>query len=112
MIRLRVFHPGRYVWRRRKWRSANALEERWVSFRCVPPNWEKIFGSTLDLLWLPNTRRPGSIELHGQHGFITWGETRRLTKIAVRIEGFSARKESLIVSTLLKAARFHLLEEE
>jgi hypothetical protein len=111
MIRLRVLHPGRHVWRLWKRRGGNALEETWISLRRAPPNWEKIFGSTLDLIWLPNARQPGHIQLSDQHGFITWHESRRVTKIAVRIEGFSVRKESLIAAALLKAARFHLSEE-
>jgi hypothetical protein len=35
-----------------------------------------------------------------------------MTRITVRLEGFSAAKQSLIATALLKAARFHLLEEE
>jgi hypothetical protein len=111
MIRLRVFHPGRHIWRLWSRQSGNALEETWISFRRAPPDWEKILGSTLDLIWLPNVRRPGHIQLSDQHGLITWNESRRVTKIVVRVEGFSVRKESLIAAALLKAARFHLLEE-
>jgi hypothetical protein len=110
MIRLRLLHPGRHVWRLWK-RRDNVLEETWVALRRAPPNWEKIFSSTLDLIWLPNTPRPGGIQLSDQHGSITWHEGRRVTMITVRIEGFSAPKESLIAAGLLKAARFHLLEE-
>ena len=111
MIRLRFLHPGRHVWR--VWRRRDdALEERWVSFRRVLPNWEKIFTSTLDLIWLPNTPQPGCIQLSDERGFITWREERWVTRIALRLEGFSAAKQSLVAATLLKAARFHLLEEE
>jgi hypothetical protein len=111
MIRLRFLHPGRHVWR--LWRQHDtAVEERWISFRRVPPNWEKIFSSTLDLIWLPNTPQPGRIKLSDQRGFITWHESRLVTRITVRLAGFSAAKQSLVATTLLKAARFHLLEEE
>ena len=111
MIRLRFLHPGRHVWR--VWRQRDdALEERWVSFRRVLPNWEKIFSSTLDLIWLPNTPQPGRIQLSDERGFITWHEERWVTRITLRLEGFSAAKQSLVAATLLKAARFHLLEEE
>jgi hypothetical protein len=88
------------------------VEERWVSFRRVTPNWEKIFSSTLDLIWLPNTPHPGRIQLSDERGFITWHEGRWVTTIIVRLEGFSVAKQSLVATTLLKAARFHLLEEE
>jgi hypothetical protein len=111
MIRLRFLHPGRHVWR--VWtRLDDAVEERWVSFRRVPPHWEKIFRSTLDLIWLPNTPQPGSIQLSDERGFITWHESRWVTRITIRLQGFSAAKQSLVATTLLKAARFHLLEEE
>jgi hypothetical protein len=110
MIRLRILHPGRHVWR--LWRRReNVLEETWISLRRAPPNWAKIFSSTLNLIWLPSTSQPGYIQLRDQHGFITWHESRLVTKITVRIEGFSVAKESLIAAALLKAARFHLLEE-
>jgi hypothetical protein len=110
MIRLRFLHPGRHVWRVWRWRD-DALE-RWVSFRRAPPNWEKIFSSTLDLIWLPNTPQPGNIQLIDERGFITWHESRWVTRITVRLPGFSAAKQSLVATTLLKAARFHLLEEK
>lgn len=111
MIRLRFLHPGRYVWRVSR-RRDDALEERWVSFRRVPPDWEEIFSSTLDLIWLPNTPQPGSIQLSDERGFIMWHESRWMTWITIRLQGFSAAKQSLVATTLLKAARFHLLEEE
>ena len=110
MIRLRVLHPGRHVWRLWKLRDS-VLEETWISLRRAPPNWEKIFTSTLDLIWLPNTAHSGRIQLSDQHGSIIWHEARRVTMITVRIEGFSIPKETLIATALLKAARFHLLEE-
>ena len=111
MIRLRCLHPGRHVWR--LWRrSGHAVEETWISLRRIPPDWQKIFSSTLDLIWLPNTPQPGYIQLNDHHGFITWHESGRMTRITVRLEGFSAAKQSLIATALLKAARFHLLEEE
>jgi hypothetical protein len=111
MIRLRFLHPGRHVWRLRRRRDP-AVEETWIVLRRVPPHWEKIFSSTLDLIWLPNETQPGHIELNDQHGFITWHESRRVTRITLRLQGFSAAKQSLIAAALLKAARFHLLEEE
>jgi hypothetical protein len=111
MIRLRFLHPGRHVWR--VWRRLDdAVEERWVSFRRVPPHWEKIFSSTLDLIWLPHTPQPGSIQLSDERGFITWHESRWVTRITIHLQGFSAAKQFLVATTLLKAARFHLLEEE
>jgi hypothetical protein len=91
-------------------RSDDALEETWVAFRRVPTHWEKIFSSTLDLIWLSHT--PGHIQLNDERGFITWHERRWVTRITVRLQGFSAAKQSLVATTLLKAARFHLLEEE
>jgi hypothetical protein len=93
-------------------RSDDALEERWVAFRHVLPHWEKIFSSTLDLIWLSHTVQPGHIQLNDQRGFITWFERRWWTRITIRLQGFSAAKRSLVATTLLKAARFHLLEEE
>jgi hypothetical protein len=111
MIRLRFLHPGRHVWR--LWRRRNnPVEEMWLSLRRIPPNWEKIFGSTLDLIWLPNTPQPGHIRLSDDHGFITWHESCCVTRVTVRLEGFSVAKQSLVAAALLKAARFHLLEEE
>ena len=111
MIRLRFLHPGRHVWR--LWRRRDrAVQETWIAFRCVPPNWERIFSSTLDLIWLPNKPQPGHVELSDQHGFMNWHESRWATKITLRLQGFSAAKQSLIAAALLKAARFHLLEEE
>jgi hypothetical protein len=88
------------------------LEERWVALRRVPPQWEKIFSSTLDLIWLSHTVQPGHIYLNDQYGFITWLERRWVTRITIRLQGFSAAKQSLVATTLLKAARFHLLEEK
>jgi hypothetical protein len=111
MIRLRFLHPGRYVWRVSR-RRDDAVEESWVSFRRVPPHWENIFSSTLDLIWLANTPQPGRIQLSDERGFITWHESRWVTRITLRLKGFSAAKQSLVATTLLKAARFHLLEEE
>jgi hypothetical protein len=111
MIRLRLFHPGRHVWRMSR-RSDGVLEERWVALRRVPPRWEKIFSSTLDLIWLSHTVQPGHIHLNDHRGFITWLERRWITRITIRLQGFSAAKQSLVAITLLKAARFHLLEEE
>lgn len=111
MIRLRFFHPGRRVWRVSR-RSDDALEERWVAFRRVPPHWEKIFSSTLDLIWFSHTVQPGHIQLNEQRGFITWLDCRWLTRITIRLQGFSAAKQSLVATTLLKAARFHLPEED
>jgi hypothetical protein len=112
MIQLRLLHPGRHVWRiSRNWHD-NGLEETWISLRRAPPDWEKIFISILDLIWLANTSQPGHIQLNDQHGFITWDESRRVTKFTVRLEGFSTAKQSLVAAALLKAARFSLLEEE
>ncbi len=111
MIRLRIFHPGRHVWRVRKKHDGETLVETWISFRLHPPSWERIFSSTLDLIWLPNTLQPGRIQLRDEHGLIAWHESRWMTKISIRIEGFSAPKKSLIATALLKAARFYLLEE-
>jgi len=89
-----------------------SLGETWISFRKHPPDWGRLFGSALDLVWLPVTARKDGILLDGQHGFITWREGRWLTSISVCIEGFSARKRILISAALLKAARFWSLEEE
>ena len=111
MIRLRIFHPGRRLWRLRLRHDGETWMETWISFRLAPPNWEKIFSSTLDLIWLPNTSQPGRILLSDQHGFITWHESRWMTKIRVSLKGFSAPKKSLIAAALVKAARFHLEEE-
>jgi hypothetical protein len=111
MIRLRIFHPGRRVWKVWSKHSGDALDETWISPQCVPSDWQKILGSALDLIWLENTCQPGQIRLNHQHGFIQWHEGRRMTKINVRLENFSPRKRSLIAAALLKAARFHLLEE-
>jgi len=110
MIRLRLFHPGRHVWRVSR-QSDDALVEKWVALRHVPPQWEKIFSSTLDLIWLSHTVHPGRIQLNDQRGFITWLELRWVTRITIRLQGFSAAKQSLVATTLLKAARFHLLED-
>jgi hypothetical protein len=112
VIRLRLFHPGRYVWRLRRTHSGESLEETWISLRKNPPNWERLFSSALDLVWLPVTRKTDRLLLDGQHGFINWREGRWLTRIWVRIEGFSAAKRILISATLLKAARFWFSEEE
>jgi len=111
MIRLRIFHPGRHVWRVRKQYDGESLVETWISFRLHPPSWEKIFSSTLDLIWLANTPQPARIRLSDQHGLIDWHESWWTTRISIRIEGFSAAKKLLIAATLLKAARFYLLEE-
>ncbi len=93
-------------------RCDDALEERWVAVRRVRPHWEKIFCSILDLIWLSHTPQPGYIQLNDERGFITWHERRWVTRITIRLRGFSAAKQSLVAATLLKAARFHLLEEE
>jgi|SRR5450432_2062701 hypothetical protein len=111
MIRLRIFHPGRRVWRLGRRYESESLMETWISLRLNPPDWEKIFSSTLDLIWLPNTPQAGRIQLSDQHGFIAWHEGRWLTKIGIRIQGFSAPKKSLIATALLKAARFYRLED-
>jgi hypothetical protein len=111
MIRLRIFHPGRHVWRLWKWHDGESLMETWISPGFASPSWEKIFSSTLNLIWLANTPQPERILLGDQHGFIAWHQGWWLTKISVRIEGFSAPKKSLIATALLKAARFYRLEE-
>ena len=112
MIRLRIFHPGRHVWRVWRKHDGDALEETWISPERVPSDWGRILGSALDLIWLENTRQPGHIALNNQYGFIQWYEGRQMTTIKVHLEKFSPRKQSLIAAALLKAARFHLLEEE
>jgi hypothetical protein len=111
VISLRIWHPGRHVWRIRREIGANALNETWISVRRVPPDWGSIFRFTLDLIWLPNESRPGQIELASQHGSITWQERTLTTRIEVRIEGFSIQKRTLIAAALWKAARFHVTEE-
>jgi hypothetical protein len=111
VISLRIFHPGRYVWRTFRKEDTNVLTERWLSLRRVPHDWNFIFRRALDLIWLPNLSHPGRIELAGQHGTITWQERRFTTKLEVCIEGFSAPKRALVATTLLKAARFYEIEE-
>jgi hypothetical protein len=111
VITLRVWHPGRHVFRVRRREYANSLNETWIVFRRVPPDWKFIFRPTLDLIWLPNESRPGQIELAGQHGFITWEERTIRSRIVVHIEGFSAQKRRLIATTLWKAARFNQIQE-
>ena len=109
MIRLRFLHPGRHVWRLSRRNAPSALEEAWISPRRTHANWEKIFSSTLDLIWLPNIPQADRILLNERHGLITWHEGRWVTKITVRLEGFSEPKQTLIAAALLKSARFHLL---
>ncbi len=111
MITLRIWQPGRHVFRVRRSSDSNALDETWIVFRRDPPDWKLIFCPTLDLIWLPNESRSGLIELAGQHGAITWQERTIATKIVVRIEGFTAQKRKLIVTTLWKAARFKEIQE-
>lgn len=111
MITLRIWHPGRHVFRVRRRSNTNALDETWIVLRRVPPDWKLIFCPTLDLIWLPNESRPGLIEVAGQHGAITWQERTLATKIVVRIEGFTAQKRKLIVNTLWKAVRFNEIQE-
>lgn len=111
MIRLRLLHPGRRVWRLRKRHQDGTLVETWISLRLKAPHWERIFSSTLDLIWLPSTCQAGRIQMTEQHGFIAWREGRWTTKFSVRIDGFSTPKEALIAGALLKAARFNQLEE-
>ena len=111
MIQLRIWLPGRHVWRVGRRKQANAWEETWISWRRHPPDWKRIFTSTLDLIWLPNDPQAEQIVLNGQHGCITWREHRFTTRITVRVEGFSARKQALIAATLWKAARFQQVEE-
>lgn len=112
MITLRIFHPGRHVWRVSRKQDANSFNENWLSLRRVPPDWNLIFRRALDLIWLANVSGPGRIDLDGQHGSITWQERKFCTKLNVRIEGFSPQKRALVATTLLKAARFNEIEEE
>ena len=88
MIRLRFLHPGRHVWR--VWRRRDhALEERWVSFRRVPPHWEKIFSSTLDLIWLPNTPQARTHSAEAMSvGLLHGTKSRWVTRITIRLQGF------------------------
>jgi hypothetical protein len=111
VIRLRLWLPGRHVWRVSRRESAEAREEIWIAVRRVPPDWKRIFTSTLDLIWLANEPQTERIVLNDQHGRISWRERRFSTRITVRVEGFSARKQALIAATLWKAARFQLIEE-
>jgi hypothetical protein len=76
------------------------------------PTGKRFSVQTLDLIWLSHTPQPGHIQLNDERGFITWHEGRWVTRITIRLQGFSAAKQSLVAATLLKAARFHLLEEE
>lgn len=112
MITLRIFHPGRRVWRISRKEDASSLSEKWLSLRRVPPDWNLIFQRTLDLIWLPNVSHSGTINLEGQHGAITWQERKFCTELHVRLEGFSPQKRALVATTLLKAARFNEIEEE
>jgi hypothetical protein len=109
MIRLRFLHPGRHVWRLWRKRDPIVVEETWISPRRAHTNWERIFTSTLDLIWLPNTIQAESILLNNRHGLIMWHEGRWVTKIMIRLEGFSEAKQTLIAAALLKSARFQLL---
>jgi hypothetical protein len=111
VISLRIFHPGRHVWRVRQVTEDTVLNETWLSLRQAPPDWNLIFRRALDLIWLPNASHPGRVELEDQHGSITWQERRFTTKIHVRIQGFSSPKRALVAATLLKAARFYEVEE-
>jgi hypothetical protein len=112
VITLRIFHPGRHVWRISRKEEANSLSEKWLSLRRVPPDWNLIFRRTLDLIWLANISHSGGIDLAGQHGSITWQERKYSTKLEVCIQGFSPQKRALVAATLLKAARFNEIEEE
>ena len=111
MITLRIWHPGRLVFRIRRQEGGNALDETWIVLRWSPPDWKLIFCPTLDLIWLPNESRSSQIGLAGQHGSITWQERTITTKITLRIEGFSSQKRALIATTLWKAARFNEVQE-
>jgi hypothetical protein len=112
VITLRIFHPGRHVWRISRKEDMNSLQEKWFSLRRGPPDWNLIFRRTLDLIWLANISHPGRIDLDGQHGWITWKERKFSTRLDVCIQGFSPRKRALVATTLLKAARFNDIEEE
>ena len=110
MITLRIWHPGRLVFRVHE-ENSDVLNETWIVLRRAPPDWKLIFCPTLDLIWLPNESRSGQIELAGQHGSITWQEQTFTTKIVLRMEGFSSQKRALIATTLWKAARFNQVQE-
>jgi hypothetical protein len=112
VITLRIFDPGRHVWRISRKEDTNSLSEKWFSPRRVPPDWNLIFRRALDLIWLPNVSHSGRIDLDGQHGAITWQERKFSTKLDVCIQGFSPQKRALVATTLLKAARFNEIEEE
>jgi hypothetical protein len=112
VISLRIFHPGRHVWRISQKEDTNSLIEKWLSLRRVPHEWNLIFRRALDLIWLPNVSHPGRIDLEGQHGSITWQERKFTTTLEIHIEGFSPQKRALVATTLLKAARFYETEEE
>jgi hypothetical protein len=111
VIQLRIWLPGRHLWRVWRRKQAGARKETWICWRRRPPDWKWIFTSTLDLIWLPSDPQAEQIVLNDNHGCITWRERRFTTRISVRVEGFSVRKQALIAATLWKAARFQLVEE-
>jgi hypothetical protein len=111
VITLRIFHPGRHVWRTSRNEDADSLTEKWLALRRVAPDWNLIFRQALDLIWLPSVSYPGRIDFESQHGSITWQERRFSTRLNVCIQGFSFQKRALVATTLLKAARFNEIEE-
>ena len=94
---VRLFSPRRAVLR---------LGRRCLAVHSRPPDWHRLFTSTLDLLMIGAEPMPGGLRIGDGAGTLAWRGSRFWTLIEMDLTGFSAKKRSLVVAGLVKAARY------
>lgn len=79
-------------------------ERRWLALHVRPVAWDRIFTRALALVGLESTRRDNRLEFRG--GALGWTPGWFWTTIRLRLPPASPKKNALVSSGLLKAARY------
>ena len=84
--------------------AAAGDERRWMAIHVRPVAWDRIFTHALGLVGLATTRVDDRLEFRG--GALHWTAGSFWTTIRLRLPPASSKKNALVSSGLLKAARY------
>lgn len=104
-VRFRPYDPNRrLVWPLGG--RARVGRVRWLALHGCPPDWGGLFLRALDLMLIEATRRSSDLDLAARAGTIRWRSGGRWSIIDVDLVPMKEAKRTVVLTALLKAARY------